>query len=141
VLFRWVKSCEHHLREVWAHHKHDNDLIVLGDLRRPELLEECVEQHGRDRVDQRLRECESAGERPSMAFLQDAEFVDRMPQSGDWAHRETAKELKGFLAWGRLGIVPLLVVYPGGLWATMWARPDSKTIVGRYKPEAGPESN
>jgi hypothetical protein len=138
-----VDANEPMLRDVWSLHKRDDDIMVLGDVRRSEVAEMCKEQWEKGAVDKALDHANRTGSRPMLACLQPPRFVDILAGDGDWAHRETAKELRMFASQrkGGFGVVPLLVAYPGGLWATMWSEPGSNTAVVRYEPAAVPESN
>jgi hypothetical protein len=124
----------------WARRRRDDDILVLGDPRRPEVREMAVHQLGAAEVGRVIRESERAGRRPIVVVLQPARFIDLLARSADFAHRETAKELRGFARGGFA--LPLLVLTPGGIWATCWS-PDDGTVILRYdpSPDNPPEAN
>jgi hypothetical protein len=119
-LFGLVDESEMLLRETWDRRCQDRDILVLCDLRREEVVPRCTALWGQDVVDRTLRE---ATGRPMLTCLQSPDFPDVLEKSGDPAHAAAAGELRGFANLQQIGIVPLLVVIPGGLWATPWAPP------------------
>lgn len=136
-----VEQCEPQLADCWGRRRDDSDVMVLGDIRRPDCRKMAVEQYGREQVEQALVDAGRIGSRPMVPMLQPASFIEILRGTGGFAHREAAKELAAFTRLGPMGIVPLLVIPSGGLWATQWARPDSKTVVVRYQPDTPPEAN
>jgi hypothetical protein len=131
TLRRVVVECQPLLAELWQGHMDDDDVLVLGDIRRPEVGEMAARMGEIRQV--------AASDRPSwFAYLQPAGFIEVLGADGDFAHREAAKELRGFARAGRA--VPLLVTYPGGLWATCWS-PEDNVLIHRFEPETPPEAN
>jgi hypothetical protein len=82
----------------------DGDILVLGD--------------------------PSNGDRLSPADLPPTPRTSRSP-GAIGRPLAAAAELRGFACMRQNGIVPLLVVVPGGLWATMWSPPDFGVAVCR----------
>ena len=127
-LFELVDESENLLRETWNRRRDDGDILVFCDLRREEVVPRCADLWGRDVVDRTLR---GATGRPMLTCLQPAVFPDVLEGSGDPSHAAAAGELRGFANLRKIGVVPLLVVVPGGLWATMWSPPKSGVAVLR----------
>jgi hypothetical protein len=136
-----VVAHEPQLRETWEQHRNADDILVLCDLGRVECQAPCIAQWGEPAVSRAIADAERSGSRAMMAYLQPASFIKALASSGDWAHKETAKELRGMASAASLGVIPLLVIDPAGLWATQWSAPGSKVEVVRYTPAVGPENN
>jgi hypothetical protein len=126
------------LADRWSRRRRDDDVLVFGDLSRPDFLEMAREQLERTEIDRILRESGSSNIRPMAACLQPARFIDMLARDGSHAHRAAAQELRGFARRGNA--LPLLVLTPGGIWATCWS-PDPKVLIHRYEPETTPEAN
>jgi hypothetical protein len=141
-LCRIVEDCEPLLRDLWARRKSDDDLIILGDLRRPENLE-CV----RGWWDEEVIKDRLAGRGPGsprpflpfLPFLQPRRLLDVLLSSNSWVKRAAAQELRAFAA--TPGIVPLWLVRKDGHWATCWSPPGSNAVVARHQPESAPKDN
>ncbi len=140
-LQRYVFQCEPLLRNCWAQHKNADDVLILGDTRREECHRTAFDQYGQAALDRLTREAESHGLPPMVPYLQPVRFLDALAKSG-FAGRECAKELRAFAALASFGFVPLLVVTPGGMWATQWVDPaDPRAAVLRCEPETPVEAN
>lgn len=127
-----VVESEAALRARWENHGSREDLLVLADWNREECRPYIRQQHKHEEVDGTLTWAEVVGRRPMFAYNQPAErLIDALARDGDPSHRETARELTRFTRYRDLGIVPLLVVVPGGLWATIWSAPGSRISVLR----------
>jgi hypothetical protein len=135
-----VIDCESLLVERWAAHE-EGDILVLADLDRDGFVRFAIEQLGPSVVQSTRDKAAEEGTRPMIALLQPEGYPAVLAKSGDFAHREAAKELRSFAAMSWTGIVPLLVLLPGGLWATQWATPGSNAFVHRYEPATTADAN
>ena len=121
------------LRRIWARRTSDQDVIVLGDLRRP-----GCRRFARDWWDAAFIDAVAGAKAlPFLPYIQTPKLIQRM-LARRGPQREAAKQLRGFAA---LGLVPLWVVTATGHWATGWAPPGSNAAVVRPDPEPVPENN
>jgi hypothetical protein len=121
------------LRQLWERRKHDEDVMVLADMRRSEChrFARLWWSEGEIRAAQE-------GARPYLPYLQPAKLIELLVASDSWAQRGGGKELQDFV---RAGLVPLWVVTRTGHWATCWAPPGSGAVVLRHEPEPKSENN
>ncbi|WP_020465682.1 hypothetical protein [Singulisphaera acidiphila] len=142
-LLRLVDQNTEMLKLVWDRRRNDSDIVVLADVRRTELRHLVEEYWGPVVVAIALAESHATGDRKMLAFIQPSTFADSLRGGDTWSHRETGKELHAFVKMAAVtpGLVPLLVVCTGGLWATQWADPESNVEVIRYAPEVTPGWN
>jgi hypothetical protein len=145
ALCRLVEAHGPELKDTWSRRPEEQMFLCLGDLRRPDVLRMAEAQWGRelpaavlDRYYPRLHGEESP---PVLAMLLNWSWIDDFGADGDFAHRECARELRSFTGLASVGIVPLLVITPGGVWATQWADPDSGVDVLRYEPDTPADAN
>lgn len=134
---RLVETSEPLLRAAWDCRRADDDVLILGDLRRPEVADSAIQVWGEKVVAQ--AQARRDGSRPMLAYVQPASFATIMSRSDHFPHRGAGKELLAFAAMP--GLVPLLVIVPDGLWATSWASPSSNAVVLRYEPPPDPARN
>jgi hypothetical protein len=131
-----VEDAEPLLRQLWARHKSDDDILVLADMRRSE----CRQFARSWWPDGRVRAAQKSG--TFLPYLQPVELIEVILAGSSEAQRQAARELRGF---ARAGFVPLWVVARTGHWATCWAPPGSGMAVVRSepgpKPEPKPEDN
>jgi hypothetical protein len=130
-----------HLEEVWAGHRYEGDILILGDIRSADSRRMAISQHGIAKVDRLQADARRAGLLSMVAFAQDSRFLDLLSRSSCFAQREAAKELRSFAALSGFGVVPLLVVTVGGLWATQWSPAGSGTVIHRFEPETPVDTN
>jgi hypothetical protein len=137
-----VKRSENRLRQIWEHRLRDNDIIVLADVRRPDLARFIRQWWPKEDIARYTAACLAKGLSPFLPYLQPDEFIEVLSSSDSAARRAAADELRGFARLhGALGIVPLFVVRRDGHWATMWAPPGVKTGVIYGDPEPDPQDN
>jgi hypothetical protein len=128
-----VADAEPLLRRIWARRTSDQDIIVLGDLRRP-----GCRRFARDWWDEAFIDA-VAGEQalPFLPYIQTPKLIRRM-LARRGPQREAALELRGFAA---RGLVPLWVVASDGHWAIGWAPPRSNAALMRPAPEPAPKND
>ena len=129
-LMRVVEQSEGRLQDVWGRRHSDSDIIVLGDVRRPECRQWLAGWWPADEI--------AAAERSPVPFLPYLQPQQKMLAEGGRAQQQAARELRGFAA---AGLVPLWVVRRGGHWATCWSPPGSRMAVIRIPPGPQPEDN
>jgi hypothetical protein len=119
------------LRHLWGRRQHDDDMLVLADMRRTECRRLAKGWWLEDEIRIALE-----GGRPFLPYLQPAKLIDVLLADEPGPQREAGKELRGFAC---AGFVPLWVVVQGGHWATCWAPPGSGMVVVRHEPRPKPE--
>lgn len=129
-----VNDAEPLLRRTWDRRRANTDILVLCNLDREEVNEACIRLWGRAEVGKIKREAAASGKRPMCAFFQPYRWLNHFGSDGSPAHAATARELRGFSA-PKLGHVPLLVLFPDGIWATRWTVPGSGMAVVRGNPD------
>jgi hypothetical protein len=116
-----------------------SDILVLGDLRCKDNLENVATWWERREINRVLRESEEKATPPMMPFLQPRGFLLALESSGDPSFQLAAKELRGIR--NGLGLVPLLVITSTWTVPMSWTPPGLAPVVLRHSPDAGPEAN
>jgi hypothetical protein len=128
-----VADAEPLLRRIWARRTSDQDIVVLGDLRRP-----GCRRFARDWWDGAFIDAVAGGRAlPFLPYIQTPKLIQRM-LARRGPQREAALELRGFAS---RGLVPVWVVASDGHWAMGWAPPGSNAALMRPDPELVPKND
>jgi hypothetical protein len=115
------------LTSAWARRKPNHDILVLGDLRRPDVEEYVMRVFGKAKCLATIVRAEQNDIPAMVAFTEPLEFLETLDETGEFLDHELTKELRGFAeraAAGNQG-VPLLLIGRYLTCAAQWTPEDA----------------